>query len=297
MYALTHGTNGLLFGYALVLASMLAALIRAGCPLSKLLLAPLWGMPVTVVAGIVSSLLNLALHGIGVASDGLLQLLFGAAVTAGIGYASGRLLARKPSTDGSYRRGAVVSDTHPMSTPQGSQRLGDALKGAPPHDRPITLAGIPVAAADETKHFKFIGTTGTGKSTAIREMLSTALARGDRAVIADPDGGYLSHFYDAQRGDVILNPFDPESVKWNLLGEITNDYDVDQLARSLIPDSGASDRIWSGYARTFFTAVIQQAIVGGVKDDREILRLLTEASTKELKVLQIGRASCRERVY
>jgi hypothetical protein len=34
---------------------------------------------------------------------------------------------------------------------------------------------------------------GTGKSTAIREMLSAALARGDRAVIADPDGGYLSH--------------------------------------------------------------------------------------------------------
>jgi type II secretory pathway predicted ATPase ExeA len=39
-----------------------------------------------------------------------------------------------------------------------------------------------VAAADETKHFKLIGTTGTGKSTAIREMLSAALARGDRAV-------------------------------------------------------------------------------------------------------------------
>jgi type IV secretory pathway TraG/TraD family ATPase VirD4 len=47
------------------------------------------------------------------------------------------------------------------------------------------------------------------------------------------------------RNDVILNPFDPDSMKWNLLGEITNDYDVDQLARSLIPDGGTSDRIWS----------------------------------------------------
>ena len=47
----------------------------------------------------------------------------------------------------------------------------------------------PVAAEDETKHFKCIGTTGTGKSTAIREMLAAALARGARAVIADPDGG------------------------------------------------------------------------------------------------------------
>jgi len=152
-------------------------------------------------------------------------------------------------------------------------------------DAPVTLAGIPVAAADETKHFKFIGTTGTGKSTAIREMLSAALARGDRAVIADPDGGYLANFYNPERGDVILNPFDPDSVKWNLLGEIKNDYDVDQLARSLIPDGGGSDRIWSGYARTFFTAVVQQVVAGHITDDDEIYRLVTRASLKELKLL------------
>ena len=52
------------------------------------------------------------------------------------------------------------------------------------------------ALEDEIKHFKFIGTTGTGKSTAIHEVLEAALRRGDRAVIADPDGGYLRRFYD-----------------------------------------------------------------------------------------------------
>src|SRR6202042_3358068 len=130
-----------------------------------------------------------------------------------------------------------------------------------PRDSGITLAGIPVAPSDEAKHFKLIGTTGTGKSTAIREMLSAALARGDRAIIADPDGGYLARFYDEARGDVILNPFDGDAKKWDLFGEITNDYDVEQLARSLIPDGGASDGTWSQYARTFFSAVVQQAIV------------------------------------
>ena len=96
---------------------------------------------------------------------------------------------------------------------------------------------LPLAPEDEVKHFKLIGTTGTGKSTAIRELLGAALARGDRAVIADPDGGYLRRFYDARRGDVILNPFEAA------LGEVgpvrarsATDYDVEQLARSLIPD-------------------------------------------------------------
>ena len=107
----------------------------------------------------------------------------------------------------------------------------------------VTLAGLAVAPDDEAKHFKVIGTTGTGKSTAIREILGAALERGDRAVIADPDGGFLRGFYDRGRGDVILNPFEPESVRWNLLGEITNDYDVDQMARSLITDNGDPDRV------------------------------------------------------
>jgi type IV secretory pathway TraG/TraD family ATPase VirD4 len=149
----------------------------------------------------------------------------------------------------------------------------------------VTLAGIPVAAEDETKHFKLIGTTGTGKSTAIREILSAALARGDRAVVADPDGGYLSHFYNAARGDIILNPFDPDSMKWNLLGEIKSEYDVEQLARSLIPDSGDPDRSWSEYARTFFTAVVRQALLAGVQSDSKIYYLLRQAPLKDLRLL------------
>jgi Type IV secretion-system coupling protein DNA-binding domain len=31
--------------------------------------------------------------------------------------------------------------------------------------------------------------------TAIRELIGQAFKRGDRAVIADPGGDYLSHYY------------------------------------------------------------------------------------------------------
>lgn len=155
----------------------------------------------------------------------------------------------------------------------------------------ITLAGIPVSADDETKHFKLIGTTGTGKSTAIREMLSAALARGDRAIIADPASGYLARFYDEARGDVILNPFDGDAKKWDLFGEITNDYDVEQLARSLIPNSGDPDRTWSEYARTFLGAVTQQVIEAGASNDAELYRLIKSAPVDELHVLLAGTAA------
>jgi type IV secretory pathway TraG/TraD family ATPase VirD4 len=145
-----------------------------------------------------------------------------------------------------------------------------------------------VAALDETKHFKLIGTTGTGKSTAIRELLAGALGRGDRAIIADPDGGYLARFKDTSRGDVVLNPFDSESLRWDLFGEINNAYDIDQLARSLLPDQGGPDRSWISYARTFFGSVTRQAHEAGVTDLRELYRLLVVADAKELRGLLAG---------
>src|SRR4030088_671792 len=114
--------------------------------------------------------------------------------------------------------------------------------------RSLELAGLAVGQADETKHFKFIGTTGTGKSTAISELLAGALGRGERAGICGPDGGYLARFHDRSRGDVILNPFDPRSVKWDPFAEIHTAYDVEQLAGGLIPSTeDGSSREWGGY--------------------------------------------------
>src|SRR5882762_10469436 len=157
------------------------------------------------------------------------------------------------------------------------------------NDQSLHLAGMSVGPADETKHFKFIGTTGTGKSTAISELLEGALERGDRAVFADPDGGYLARFHDRRRGDVILNPFEPRSVKWNPFAEIHTPYDVEQLASGLIPSTeDASSREWRGYARTFLSAVAHRCHQSGRADAGELWRLLAIASSNELRKVVAG---------
>jgi hypothetical protein len=111
-----------------------------------------------------------------------------------------------------------------------------------------------------------------------------ALKRGDRAVFADPGGDYLSRFYDPARGDVILNPFDRRSLRWDLFGEFSERYEIDQLARSLIP---AEDE-WSGYARTFVSAVIGQCAQRGGGDVPELWRLISSAPRGELQQLLAG---------
>jgi hypothetical protein len=287
LHTLTHGFNGLVLGYATVMIPMVVGLRQGRAPVEALFRGPLWAIPATVVASIAVGILTSPLRDWGVDRESGWLTLFGALVCVGVGYVGGRLMAvrKRLADDAKYRRGAVVMN---LQDAAGCARAGptssDAF-GAREPGAAVTLAGLPVELADETKHFKLIGTTGTGKSTAIRELLQTALARGDRAVIADPDGGYLNTFYDAARGDVILSPFAPGSAKWSLLGEITNDYDVEQLARALIPDSGDPDRVWSDYARTFFTAVVQQVVVAGIKEDSEVDRLFDRASHKELRDL------------
>ena len=286
--ALTHGLSGLVLGYLSVAIPMSVGLVRKRAATSKLLSVPLFAIPAVLVAAVAVAMMGPVLRALGVPRDGFLEMTFGCATFIAVGYASACLLARSPKSDLSYRRGTVVM---PGESADEAHRPGDPQPksaSAKDSDAPLSLAGIRIAKEDETKHFKFIGTTGTGKSTAIREILSAALARGDRAVIADPDGGYLHNFYDSRRGDVILNPFTPEGVKWNPLDEITNDQDVDQLARSLIPDNGDPDRTWSEHARAFFIAVTQQALSLGVKDDAELYRLLTKAPVQELKILLAG---------
>ena len=153
----------------------------------------------------------------------------------------------------------------------------------------VSLAGVAILRSEETKHFKLIGTTGTGKSTAIASLLEGALARGDRAVITDPDGGYLKRFYDRRRGDVVLNPFEAASVKWDPFAEIQEPWDIEQVVMGLIPGAeDASAREWRGYARTFLGALLRRCWASGGVELGEFWRLLTVSSAAELRSVVAG---------
>ncbi len=188
------------------------------------------------------------------------------------------------------RRGAA-RDVHKRGTRvlRGRSARRAARRGGLRREGCVELAGVRVAPAEETRHFKLIGTTGSGKSTAIAALLGAALRRGDRAVITDADGGYAARFYARRRADVILNPFDARSVKWDPFAEIFAPWDVEQLASGLIPSS--EDRAaheWRGYARTFLSAILRRCCECGRTDSRELWRLLTVAASAELRPLVAG---------
>ncbi|MCP5990577.1 type IV secretion system DNA-binding domain-containing protein, partial [Klebsiella pneumoniae] len=70
---------------------------------------------------------------------------------------------------------------------------------------PYTIAGIPYPWRLEQSHTMMIGTTGTGKTTQLRSLVTQLRKRRHRAVIFDLTGAFMEAFYNPET-DVILNP-------------------------------------------------------------------------------------------
>jgi type IV secretory pathway TraG/TraD family ATPase VirD4 len=271
---LDHGWPGLLLAYLLAALGLLAGLALRGKPIARMLARlPLTSLVVVIVALVLWAMVREAGARAFAGFPQVVTQLLGVAFTLLMGVLAG-LITPRLEPEAAVRRGARLIDSP-------SSRSRDAGETA----RALRFAGQAISLADETKHFKLIGTTGTGKSTAIRELLRGALARGDRAVIADPDGGYLKAFYDAARGDVVLNPFHPLAARWDLFSEIVELHDADQLARSLIADYDDADRNWRQYGRTFVTAVLRQLHRLGEHDIGKLYHLLLSAPVPELREL------------
>lgn len=274
-----HGPSGLGLAYGISLLGVVAGLWMARVALLRYLIALPAALGVMLGAGLASA----AFRSVFTAKSdgGMLSAAIAFCLYPALGLLVGYVIGRGGEPRSRHRRGARVIDLR--------GRIRAAVRHGPAQ---LTLAGVSVPAQDETKHFKLIGTTGTGKSTAICELLEAALRRGDRAVITDPEGAYLRRFMDAARGDVILNPFEAASVRWDPFAEFTEVYDMDQLARSLVPDGDqGGGREWRGYARTFISSVLRQLQLGGVRDCEELYRVLMMASVPELRRLLDGTAA------
>ena len=198
------------------------------------------------------------------------QTLFIVAALAIAGTCGRMRHGQKPDV---HKRGVVVSERR-CARPRPAEPAGS-----------IALAGCQVASGDETKHFKIIGTTGNrqvhrnpGNCSAPRSPGATGRSSPiPTEVIATASSNRC-------RGDVILNPFELDSVKWDPFSEIEDPYDADQLAAGLVPSTAdAASNEWRGYARTFLASVLRRCRVAARRSVAELWRLLAIASPEELR--------------
>jgi hypothetical protein len=85
----------------------------------------------------------------------------------------------------------------------------------------------------EAQHLQLMGDTGVGKTQLIMQCLRQIRGRGDSAIVYDPACEYIQRFYDASRGDIVLNPLDARCPYWGPAQELESDDEAYAIATSL----------------------------------------------------------------
>lgn len=131
---------------------------------------------------------------------------------------------------------------------------------------PYRLAGVPVPWRLEQSHAMFIGTTGAGKTTELKKIVTQARERGHRCVIFDLTGTFVESFYDAET-DIILNPMDRRCVPWSIFNDCDNYAEFMSAATALVPSGhSAEDDFWQKSARTLAYAINMHQAQGDTRD-------------------------------
>ena len=139
---------------------------------------------------------------------------------------------------------------------------------APSAGRPYEIAGVPYPERAETQHTIVSGTTGSGKTVLISDLVAQIRSKGERCVIYDKMGSYTQSFFVPGR-DVLLNPLDARAPRWSPFLEARNPRDFDTMAAALIPQQrDTADPFWVTAARQLFANGAGVLLKRGVTENR-----------------------------
>jgi energy-coupling factor transporter ATP-binding protein EcfA2 len=149
-----------------------------------------------------------------------------------------------------------------------------------------------IPQASEAQHFEIIGDTGSGKTTLILQMLRQIQARQESAIIYDPACEYVRRFYDATRGDIILNPLDDRCPYWGPSEELRRKAEAKAIAASLYqPTSDKKGEFFTETPQKIFAHLLTfgptpQELVQWMSDPAEIDKRV--ADTELASILSKG---------
>jgi type IV conjugative transfer system coupling protein TraD len=152
----------------------------------------------------------------------------------------------------------------------------------------FSIDNLPLVRNKETAHMLFAGMSGTGKSTAIKNLLNQVRQKSQNAIIVDLTGDYVNLFYNPET-DFILNPTDDRSAYWNLWEETSTKESLSVVTSALFSgDNATADKFWSESAKLVFENAITNT---DVRDYQKLYQLLAITDLDKLHEELNGTAS------
>ena len=184
------------------------------------------------------------------------------------------------------RRGATVGEIAEVNA-MTKKLPRDEFKNS------LVLSKLRIPRNAEPYHFMVVGSTGSGKSVAITNILDQIEARGDIALVVDSGGEFSSRYFQPGR-DALINPFDDRCAPWSPTAELEGPWDAEALAKSMVPDGTGDSKEWNGYAQTFVTAVLRKLSETKNLSIRSLLYYVQTSPLEELAVFLKGTAAAAQ---
>jgi len=147
----------------------------------------------------------------------------------------------------------------------------------------LSFGELPLLKNKESSHILITGTTGSGKTNSFHGLLPQVRRRGDRVVILDVTGDYVSRYYN-KKTDIILNPLDERSLPWNPWADCHLDSHYDVLAESLIQPKGKnSDPFWDKASRALLKTALRKYAYHKKNNIGELTAFLMNSEDKEFE--------------
>lgn len=148
----------------------------------------------------------------------------------------------------------------------------------------LEIAGVEIPSDLENLGFFFVGSPGSGKTQAIKRILSILKQRDDfRVMVLDRNGELLESFFEEGK-DLVFNPKDARSVSWNHSDE---QMEPETIAAALVPDD-PKEKFFSEAAKSLLADLYERC-----GSNQEIWEVISTFSMQELQDFLTGGVSAR----
>jgi type IV conjugative transfer system coupling protein TraD len=123
----------------------------------------------------------------------------------------------------------------------------------------LSIGKMPLVKDMETRHFLVTGSTGSGKTNLIHNLMLQVEKKKQPAIVIDQTGEMIAKYYNKDRGDIIFNPLDSRSHNWDFWTDCGSREELERFSKILMgfnrkQSNSHSDPFWENAAETVFNA-------------------------------------------